>query len=102
MKIPILDKQDDIKKCFDVILEEQNELNDELMILLCNKNLSEEEKEVVRNRIKEESFDLIQGCIGILDKLGATKEDLEEHYKKLKGRGWKFKSIWEVQHDKTS
>lgn len=96
MRIPVLDKKDNIKECFDVILEEQNELNDELLILLCNKSLSREDKEVVKHRIKKESFDLIQGCIGLLDKLEATQEDVEEHYKKLESRGWNFKRVLKV------
>jgi hypothetical protein len=49
------------------------------------------------NNIAEEALDLVQVLIGLLDKLPNLEEEIKIHNAKLKGRGWKFKKIYEIR-----
>lgn len=82
--LPILKKDHSIRQHFSKLLEEETELNCEFMIML---NTGENR----RNQIIEETLDIIEMGIGILDKFGATEEEIMQHYNKLKNRGWEFK-----------
>lgn len=51
---------------------------------------------VTIDNVIEESYDVIQVVVNIIDKLELTdymQEGLEKHIEKLKGRGWKFKEV---------
>lgn len=96
IRIPVLKKDDDWENHVDKLLEEAIELIDEIEYI--EKDLFEE---VSHECIVEEALDVVQVCIGILDKVeseypGTIKKNIQKHYIKLLQRGWKVKEILKV------
>lgn len=91
MLLPVLDKDETWKEHKDKLFEESTELLDELTVIDVG-------------NIVAESFDVIQVCIGILDKAetehpGITKRISNEHIAKLINKGFRFKSVLRVEED---
>lgn len=91
MDILVLRKNDDIRTTIKKLNEENDELKKELMI----EDLKGENN---KDRIVSECLDLIQVCVGVLDKYRADEIDLLRHNEKLLGRGWQIKRILEIDH----
>jgi len=84
MHLMILDKNETLKQEREKLLEESLELMNAITFY------------DIENTI-EETLDVIQVCIGILDTLGKEEnidleKELNRHNRKLLKRGWKFKS----------
>lgn len=97
MIIPVLKKDETWEKHLDKLLEEVVEVKDEIEYI--DKDLFEK---VGYKQIAAETLDVIQVCIGILDKIesnykGTVDEAAHEHLKKLINRGWIIKKILEVR-----
>lgn len=90
MELLILEKNDEYIDMFYKLHEEVDELSCELIKLVT-------EKEETKRKIAEETLDVIQVCIGILDKLEKEgvnlREEVEKHNMKLLNRGWKYKGV---------
>lgn len=92
MKIPILKKDDDWSMHWDKLKEECEELLTEIS----------DRKAGSKNdgKILEETFDVIQMAVGILDKLEGEGCNIEKasysHIGKLVDRCWRFKEILEI------
>ena len=98
IKLPVLDKNDNWYQHKSKLLEEVKETIEEL-----SKNPhSEKEKTKINLLAALETFDTIEVCIGILDKLESEGIDIEkaawQHYRKLESRGWKFKKVIEINN----
>jgi NTP pyrophosphatase (non-canonical NTP hydrolase) len=95
INIPILVKDDTWSEHEDKFKEEVAEVADEIDNLR-RKAWTVKEKIEYSENLASEVFDVIQMCVGMLDKL-STDIDIEKankkHFFKLKGRGWKFKKI---------
>ena len=110
-QIEVLDADGNIKKagihwCEDCV-SKINEMNRVSFPIL--DKLKEETEELLGAAIKyktneivtidnviEESYDVIQVVVNIIDRLGLMdymQEGLEKHIEKLKGRGWEFKEV---------
>lgn len=95
MKIPVLDKDDSWEYTQEKLIEEYIELQNAINDL--------RKRDGTIEHVAEETFDVIQICVGILDKLEskhpgiATKEN-KKHLKKLINRGWNIKNLlWVVK-----
>ncbi|WP_027309306.1 hypothetical protein [Caloramator sp. ALD01] len=90
MEMLILEKNDEYIDMFYKLHEEVDELSCELI-----KHVTE--KEETKLKIAEETLDVIQVCIGILDKLEKEgieiAKEVEKHNMKLLKRGWRYKSV---------
>ena len=89
--IPVLVKDESWKEHKNKLFEESIELLDELAT------------ENVENTVSE-AFDVIQVCIGILDKAWKENPDIlqqknGEHISKLINKGWKFSSVLRLEED---
>lgn len=87
---PILDTSE---IAFEVELDKLREETEELI----GDAIKYKTNEIVTiDNVIEESYDVIQVVINLIDKLELTdymQEGLEKHIEKLKGRGWKFKEV---------
>lgn len=90
MELLILEKNDEYIDMFYKLHEEVDELSCELI-----KHVTE--KEETKKKIAEETLDVIQVCIGILDKLEQEgidiAKEIEKHNMKLLRRGWRYKEV---------
>ena len=87
---PILDTSE---IAFEVELDKLREETEELIGAAIKYKTNEI---VTIDNVIEESYDVIQVVINLIDKLELTdymQEGLEKHIEKLKGRGWKFKEV---------
>lgn len=78
---------------FEIELEKLKEETEELLGAVIKYKTNEFES---IDNVVEESYDVIQVVINIIDRLGVMDymtEGLEKHIEKLKGRGWKFKEV---------
>ncbi|KGG81076.1 hypothetical protein Y919_02625 [Caloranaerobacter azorensis H53214] len=97
MILPVLDKKEDWAQHQQKLMEEFKELS----LALATTNIYGEES--IEN-IVEEALDVIQVCIGILDRVNENnprilKNKLQHHVVKLANRGWKFKEVLRVVED---
>ena len=90
MNMIILDKDESVLNHFRKLEEEVDELKTELML----KDLKNEDND---NHIKEECLDVIQVCLGILDKYKVTEKDILRHVEKLEKRRWKAKKVIKLE-----
>lgn len=90
MELLILEKNDEYIDMFSKLHEEIEEVSCEII-----KHATE--KEDTKEKIAEETLDVIQVCIGILDKLEQEGIDIpnaiEKHNMKLLRRGWRYKEV---------
>lgn len=90
MELLILEKNDEYIDMFYKLHEEVDELSCELI-----KHVTE--KEETKKKIVEETLDVIQVCIGILNKLEQEgidiAKEIEKHNMKLLNRGWRYKGV---------
>lgn len=97
MKIPVLVKNESYSKMGDKLEEEYTECQQALLMHYTQKT------QETRAEAAGEVLDVIQVCIGILDKLESEGLNLEEasfeHLKKLINKRWRFKKILEVRED---
>lgn len=87
---PILDTSE---IAFEVELDKLREETEELIGAAIKYKTNEI---VTIDNVIEESYDVIQVVINLIDKLELTdymQEGLEKHIEKLKGRGWEFKEV---------
>ncbi|MBU5677890.1 hypothetical protein KQI88_15845 [Alkaliphilus sp. MSJ-5] len=94
IKLPVLEKNDRWSEHVLKLTEEYNEL---LCAFLKEDSIRFED-------VIEETLDLIQVCIGILDKLdtdrpGIVRLSAMKHIEKLHSRGWKFKKWLYINED---
>ncbi len=99
LKLPVLEKDDNWEQHRDKEEEESVELYNALQEVIF-----EECSEDKLLHIAEESFDVIEVAIGILDKLEQidkriVKKANANHIKKLLERGWKFKKLVTIIED---
>lgn len=99
MKIPVLKKDESWSEHLKKLNEEVKELADEMEYI--DKDLFEE---IGYQCIIEEALDVIQVCIGIIDKAetkyhGKLKKASKEHIRKLMERGWTIKKVLQVVED---
>lgn len=91
MLIAVLEKEEIFIKHFEKLLEEVGELHEEVGI----------NTYVNKEKAISEALDVIQVCIGLIDKLEPNNAGIEKavnaHFEKLKGRGWKFKKLIELR-----
>ncbi|SHH54516.1 hypothetical protein SAMN02745135_01148 [Caloranaerobacter azorensis DSM 13643] len=95
--LPVLDKKEDWAQHQQKLKEEFKELS----LALATTNIYGEE--AIEN-IAEEALDVIQVCIGILDRVNENnprilKNKIQRHVVKLVNRGWKFKEVLRVVED---
>ena len=90
MKLVVLRKNDEYMEMLYKLREETEELKEEIELHF-RKNINNKEN------IAAEALDVIQVCIGILDKLEREGINIEKtiakHNVKLLGRGWEVKKI---------
>ncbi|GIW49183.1 MAG: hypothetical protein KatS3mg079_659 [Caloramator sp.] len=90
MELLILEKDDSYTDMFSKLHEEVEEVSTEII-----KHATE--KEDTKEKIAEETLDVIQVCIGILDKLEKEgidiAKEIEKHNMKLLRRGWRYKEV---------
>lgn len=88
IELPILDKNDSWQKSRDKLEEESKECLDKINLLINNYGMDKRE-------IASEALDVIQVCIGILDKLDNegvnVRLEVAKHLVKLSNRGWGIK-----------
>lgn len=90
VSFPVLDTTE---IAFEVELDKLREETEELIGAAIKYKTNEI---VTIDNVIEESYDVIQVVINLIDKLELTdymQEGLEKHIEKLKGRGWKFKEV---------
>jgi len=97
IKLPVLEKNDNWFTHKSKLLEEVKEVIEELD----RKPHSAKEKLKYDLAAVSEVFDVIEVCIGILDKLENEGIDIEkaawQHYRKLESRGRKSKGMIEIE-----
>lgn len=80
---------------FEVELEKLKEETEELLEAAIKYKTNKLQQFELKDYVIEESYDVIQVVVNIIDRLGIMDymtEGLEEHIEKLKSRGWKFKN----------
>ncbi|MFR2207534.1 MAG: hypothetical protein ACLS59_08355 [Clostridia bacterium] len=90
VSFPILDTSG---IAFEVELDKLKEETEELLGAAIKYKTNEI---VTIDNVIEESYDVIQVVVNIIDRLGLMdymQEGLEKHIEKLKGRGWEFKEV---------
>ncbi|MCX7903257.1 MAG: hypothetical protein N2486_01990 [Caloramator sp.] len=96
MELLVLKKDDDNVSILNKLNEEVDELSNELFkSIMDNVNNKEE--------MAAEALDVIQVCVGLLDKLEQEglniRKAMEKHNLKLLNRGWQYKKVIRIDID---
>lgn len=94
--IPILDKDDTYENMIEKLHEETDEVEQSHLEYLATGSVAELQKVV------NESYDVIQTVIGILDKASKVdgidiSQSSQNHLMKLSNRGWKIKKVLTIE-----
>ena len=105
--LPVLEKNHDWRTHLEKLIEESEEMRTAIGILDLIQNtkfhypVPEEEAAA---HLLEETLDVIQICIGVIEKVSETHSELvrkaiPRHIEKLHNRGWKFKKWLTISED---
>lgn len=102
LNLPVLQKDDSWEEHSNKLFEECKELDKEIWDK--SNDITERTEEEKSLSIAEETLDVIEVCIGILDKLEQDNKGIVEkanlnHVRKLVERGWQFKAVLEIRED---
>ena len=99
MKIIVLKKDDNWNEVRYKLYEECTEAQDAIINLMRYEKNNKFEICQFKKEIASEILDVIQVCIGALDKLEMDlniKKEMKKHCKKLISRGWKIKKMYSI------
>lgn len=105
IKLPVLEKDHDWNQHRDKFEEECIEVSEAIQWLKCmEKEANKEKVEEAATELLSEVFDVMQMCVGVMDKLKKDHpkiidQGVKRHVEKLYSRGWKFKSWLSIEED---